>query len=153
MLARAEFFVTRKRFDQASAEYQRLLQTSIPRVGVYLEIAEYYRDRGDAARTQAMVDAAARLAPNDTRLAYFRGIALILAQRNPEEAEEHLRAYLQSVPDNSQVPSHSSAHEWLGKLYEAQGNRDQAAAEYQAALTLNPRSDELRKALQRVRRR
>jgi tetratricopeptide (TPR) repeat protein len=152
-LARAEYFVTRKKLDQANAEYEKLLQTDIRRVGVHLEIAEYYRDRGDAARMQSVVDAAVRLAPYDSRLEYFRGVALILAKQNPEDAEKHLRAYLQAVPDSSQVPSHSSAREWLGKLYEAQGKLDQAAAEYQAALTLNPRSDELRKAVQRVRKR
>jgi tetratricopeptide (TPR) repeat protein len=153
MLARAEYYATRKKFDQAGAEYDKILQTDVRRIGVHMEIAEYYRDRGDAARMQAAVGAAARLGPNDMRLEYYRGVALILAKQNPGDAERHLRAYLQSVPDGSQVPSHSSAHEWLGKLFEAQGNREQAAADYQAALALNPRSDDIRKALERVRRR
>jgi len=152
MLARAEYFATRKKFDQAGAEYEKLLQTDVRRIGVHMEIAEYYRDRGDAARMQAAVDAAAGLGPNDTRLEYYRGVALVLAKQNLADAEKHLRTYLQSVPDGSQVPSHSSAHEWLGKLYEAEGKRDQAAAEYQAALALNPRSDDARKGLERVRR-
>jgi len=153
MLARAEYYVTRKKFDQAAAEYEKILQTDVRRIGVHMEIAEFYRDRGDAARMQAAVAAAARLGPNDTRLEYYRGVALVLAKQDPGDAEKHLRAYLQSVPDGSQVPPHSSAHEWLGKLYEAQGKRDQAAAEYQAALALNPRDDNVRKALERVRRR
>ena len=152
MLARAEYFVTRKKFDQANAEYEKLLQTDIRRIGVHMEIAEFYRDRGDAPRMQAAVDAAAKLGPNDTRLEYYRGVALVLAKQNPGDAEIHLRTYLQSVPDGSQVPPHSSAHEWLGKLYEAEGKRDQAATEYQAALALNPRNDDVRKALERVRR-
>jgi len=83
------------------------------------------------------VDAAARLGPNDARLEYYRGVALVLAKRDPAAAEKHLRAYLQTVPDGSQVPSHSSAHVWLGKLYEAEGKRDQAAAAYQSALSLS----------------
>ena len=152
MLARAEYFATRKKFDQAGAEYEKLLRTDIRRIGVHMEIAEFYRDRGDAARMQAAVDAAAGLGPNDTRLEYYRGVALVLARQNPGDAEKHLRTYLQSVPDGSQVPSHSSAHEWLGKLYEAEGQRDQAAAEYQAALALNPRNDDARKGLERARR-
>lgn len=153
MLARAEYFATRKKFGQAATEYEKLLQTDVRRIGVHLEIAEYYRDRGDAARMQTAVDAGARLGPNDARLEYYRGVALVLAKQNPADAERHLRNYLQSVPDGSQVPPHSSAHEWLGKLYEAEGKRDQAAAEYQAALALNPRNDEARKALERVRKR
>ena len=98
--------------------------------------SEFYRDRDDAPRMQAAVDAAVKLAPNDARLGYYRGVALVLAKQDSSDAEKALRAYLQSVPDGSQVPSHASAHEWLGKLYEAQGKRDQAVAEYQATLTL-----------------
>jgi tetratricopeptide (TPR) repeat protein len=153
MLARAEYYVTRKKYDQAIAEYQKILKTDVRRIGVQMEIAEFYRDRGDAEHMQAAVDAAARIGPDDPRLEYYRGVALVLAKKDPAAAENHLRTYLQTVPDSSQVPSHSSAHVWLGKLYEAEGKRDQAAGEYQAALSLNPREDEARKGLDRVRRR
>ena len=152
MLARAEYFVTHKKFDLAAAEYEKIGKTTVRRIGVQLEIAEFYRDRGDAAHMQAAVDAAAKLSPDDPRLEYYRGVALVLARQDPAQAEKHLRTYLHIVPDSSQVPPHSSAHEWLGKLYEAEGKRDQAAAEYESALGLNPRNEDARKALERVRR-
>jgi cytochrome c-type biogenesis protein CcmH/NrfG len=152
MLARAEYYATRKKFDLAAAEYQKILKTDVRRIGVQMEIAEYYRDRGDAASMQAAVDAAAKLRPDDPRLEYYRGVALILARQDSAGAEKHLRTYLQTVPDGSQVPSHSSAHEWLGKLYEADGKRDLAAAEFQQAVSLNPRNEEARKALDRLRK-
>ncbi len=152
MLARAEYYVTRKKFDLAAAEYQKILKTGVRRAGVLMEIAEFYRDHEDAGQMQAAVDAAAKLAPNDARLEYYRGVALVLARKDPAGAEKHLRTYLQTVPDGSQVPSHASAHVWLGKLYEAEGKRDQAAAAYQSALSLNPRDDDARKGLDRVRK-
>jgi tetratricopeptide (TPR) repeat protein len=152
MLARAEYYATREKFNLAAAEYQKILKTDVRRIGVQMEIAEYYRDRGDAASMQAAVDAAAKLRPDDPRLEYYRGVALILARQDFAGAEKHLRAYLQTVPDGSQVPSHSSAHEWLGKLYEADGKRDLAAAEIQQAVSLNPRNEEARKALDRLRK-
>lgn len=152
MLARAEYFVTRKKFDQAAAEYEKILKSNVRRIGVQMEIAEFYRDRGDAAHMQAAVDAAGKIDSADPRLDYYRGVALILARQDFPAAETHLRAYLQRVPDGSQVPPHASAHEWLGKLYEAEGHREQAAAEYQAALALDPQNDALRDALQRVQK-
>jgi len=152
MLARAEYYVSRKKLDQAAAEYDKVSRTDVRRIGVQMEIAEFYRDRGDAVRMQAAVDAAAKLGPDDPRLEYYRGVALVLAKQDPAAAERRLRAYLQTVPDGSQVPRHSSAHEWLGKLYEAEGKRDQAAAEYQSALSLDPRSEDTRKALERLRK-
>jgi tetratricopeptide (TPR) repeat protein len=152
MLARAEYYTTRKKFDLAAAEYQKILKTDVRRAGVPMEIAEYYRDRGDAVHMQAAVDAAAKLSPEDPRLEYYRGVALVLAQGEASAAEKHLRTYLQTVPDGSQVPPHSSAHEWLGKLYEGQGRRDQAISEYQLAVSLNPRNDSARKALEQLRK-
>jgi tetratricopeptide (TPR) repeat protein len=150
-LARAEFFSSRKRFDQAAAEYDKIEKMNPRRIGVEMEIADFYRDRGDGDRMQAVVDAADKIDPTDSRLDYYRGVALVLAKQDSARAERHLRLYLQKVPDGSQVPSHSSAYEWLGKLYEAEGKRDQAAAEYQAALSSDPRNDAARKALDRVR--
>jgi tetratricopeptide (TPR) repeat protein len=149
-LARAEYLVTRKKYDQAAAEYEKVLKTNGRRIGVQMEVAEFYRDRGDAAHMQAAVEAAGKLDPDDLRLDYYRGVALVLARQDFAGAETHLRTYLQKVPDGSQVPPHASAHEWLGKLYEAEGRPDQAAVEYQAAAALDPHNGDLRKALQRV---
>jgi tetratricopeptide (TPR) repeat protein len=148
-LAQAEMFVTRKRFPQADEQYQQVLNANPERVGVYLEIAEYYRDRNDGARMERAVEAGARVAPADLRLDYYRGIALILNHQNLAQAEKDLRHYLGTVPNNANVPAHSSAHEWLGKLYEEEGQPDKAVQEYQSALVIDPRdkvaSDGLKK--------
>ena len=149
-LARGEYFATRKKFDEAGEQYQKILRAKPASAGVYLEIAEYYRDRGEAARMQQAVDSAAKVAPSDPRLEYYRGVALVLAMRDASQAETHLRAYLAAVPPNSEAASHSSAREWLGKLYENEGRLDRAAAEYEAAIALEPRNKVLREDLKRV---
>jgi len=149
-LARAEYFATRKRFDQANEQYQKILHATPPNAGVCLEIAEYYRDHEDAANMQAAVDIAAKVAPSDQRLEYYRGVALILANRDGAQAEKYLRTYLATVPPSSESASHASAREWLGKLYENQGRLDAAATEYQAAILLDPRNKVLREDLKRV---
>jgi tetratricopeptide (TPR) repeat protein len=41
----------------------------------------------------------------------------------------------------------SSAHEWLGRMYEDQHRFDKAAEEYEAGLNLDPRNKTLRDAL------
>ena len=151
-LAQAELFASRKKFEAADAEYRKALEMKPERIGVYFEIAEYYRDRGDAARMSEAVEAGAPLGSSDRRLDYYRGIALVLGNQSPGEAERDLRRYLDSVPDNANVPSHSTVHEWLGRLYEREGQLDRAAQEYQAALILDPRNKqaaEFLKALQK----
>jgi superkiller protein 3 len=152
-LAQAEVYASHKKFDDASQVYQTILDMMPSRVGVYFEIAEYYRDRGDAPNMSEAVEKAAALAPSDHRLEYYRGIALILAGHSDSDAEKDLRHYLDTVPDNANVPSHSTAHEWLGKLYQRQGQLDRAAEEYQAALIADPRNRQAIDALKALQRR
>ena len=152
-LARAELLASRKKFDEANQQYRKVLDLKPDRIGVYFEIAEYYRDRGDAGEMSEAVEAGALLAPSDHRLDYYRGIALILGNRNQGEAEKDLRRYLDTVPDNDNVPSHSTTHEWLGKLYDKEGQLDRAVQEYRAALILDPRNKQASEALKALQRR
>ena len=152
-LAQAELLASRKKFDEANQQYRKVLDLKPDRIGVYFEIAEYYRDRGDAGQMSEAVEAGALLAPSDHRLDYYRGIALILGNRNQGEAEKDLRRYLDTVPDNDNVPSHSTTHEWLGKLYDKEGQLDRAAQEYRAALILDPRNKQASEALKVLQRR
>jgi tetratricopeptide (TPR) repeat protein len=152
-LAQAELLASRKKFDEANQQYRKVLDLKPDRIGVYFEIAEYYRDRGDAGQMSEAVEAGALLAPSDHRLDYYRGIALILGNQNQGEAEKDLRRYLDTVPDNDNVPSHSTTHEWLGKLYDKEGQLDRAAQEYRAALILDPRNKPASEALKALQRR
>jgi len=78
--------------------------------------------------------------------------ALVLGNQAPAEAEKDLHHYLNTVPDNDNVPSHSTAHEWLGRFYEREGHFDMAAQEYQAALTLDPRNKQAREGLKALQK-
>jgi tetratricopeptide (TPR) repeat protein len=151
-LAQAGISASRKKFDEADQEYRKILDSKPSRIGVYFEIAEYYRDRDDAARMSEATEAGASLAPSDQRLAYYRGIVLVLMNA-PIEAEKDLRHYLDTVPDNDDVPSHSSTHEWLGRVYEDEGHLDLAEQEYHAALNLDPHNKQARDALKAVQHR
>jgi tetratricopeptide (TPR) repeat protein len=152
-LAQAELLAWRKKFDEANQQYRKVLNLKPDRIGVYFEIADYYLDRGDAGQMSEAVEAGALLAPSDHRLDYYRGIALILANRNQGEAEKDLHRYLDTVPDNDNVPSHSTTHEWLGKLYDKEGQLDRAAQEYRAALILDPHNKQASEALKALQKR
>ena len=118
MLALADFYTTRKRFEQTSDEYQNVLKSAPDRIEAYLEAADFYRGRGDAALMEEAVEGASKISVSDRRLSYYRGVALVLENKDSDTAEKDLRAYIATVPDNSELPSHSSAYEYLGKLYE-----------------------------------
>jgi TolA-binding protein len=96
------------------------------------------------------VAAAERIDPNDLRLKFYRGTLLVLKGKNPTEAESLLKSYLATAPDHSELPPHSGAREWLGKLYESQGRFSEAAQQYRASLDLDSHNKAVEEALKRV---
>jgi tetratricopeptide (TPR) repeat protein len=151
-LALADLYAVKKKFEQAGEEYQKILKSAPGIIDAYLEVADYYRDRAEAEQMRQAVGAAARIAPSDRRLSYYRGVALVLEKKDPDIAEGDLRTYIDTVPDNSELPAHSSAYEWLGKLYENEKKPELAAEQYKAALTLDPQNKALRGTLKRLQK-
>jgi TolA-binding protein len=90
------------------------------------------------------------LAPRDPRGKFYRGVALILQNQKPIEAEKFLREYLQSAPIYSEYPRPWVAHYWLGQLHENQNNLAGARGEYQAALKLNGKYKPAQEALKQL---
>jgi len=149
-LARGEFLTTKKDLVKADALYAKLLESNTDRIGVYFEIGDYYRDRPNPEKMSDAVAAAERVDPNDRRLKYYRGVALVLNKKNPNEAELLLKSYLATVPNTSDLPPHASAREWLGKLYESQGQFSESTEQYRRSLALDPHNKSVEEALKRV---
>jgi len=150
-LALADLYAVRKKFDQANQEHQKVLISGSDRADVYLEAADYYRDRSDPEHMEQAVERAEKSASSDRRLSYYRGVLLVLENTDSETAEKDLRTYIDNVPENSENPSHSSAHEWFGRLYENEKKTDLAAQEYQAAISLDSKNKVARGALKRLK--
>jgi tetratricopeptide (TPR) repeat protein len=93
---------------------------------------------------------AERVDPEDRRLKFYRGVLLVMKGKQAPEAEILLKSYLATVPENSDLPPHSAAQEWLGKLYESQGRFSEAAEEYRRSLLLDPHNKAVAEDLKRV---
>lgn len=148
-LARADYWKEENKPDEVDREYRQVFQAAPSKPDAYFEIAESYLQRGDASRMGEAVERASRLEPRDSRLEFYGGVARVMAGNRTAEAEQMLRAYLKSTP-RSENPSHSSALEWLGKLFERQGKRKEAAVQYHAALEIDPQQEGAREGLKRV---
>jgi tetratricopeptide (TPR) repeat protein len=151
-LARGEFFATKKRVAEADAVFGKILESNSDRVGVYFEVSDYYRDRANAEKMGEAVDRAAHIDPDDRRLKFYNGVVLVMKGKSSSEAEMLLKSYLATVPDNSDLPPHSAAREWLGKLYESLGRFSEAAEEYRLSLSLDPHNKEVEDGLKRVQK-
>jgi tetratricopeptide (TPR) repeat protein len=149
-LAHAAYSRHETRLDQAEADYERALALRPRQVDPYLEAADFYEERGDADKLASAIEQAARVGPCDRRLPYYRGVALVLTNRNLAEADQLLRTYLATAPRRSDLPSHAATHQWLGRLNERLGHANVAADEYRAALVLDPDRKSAREALRSV---
>ena len=152
-LARGELFATKRRLAEADVVFSKLLESDADRVGVFFEVSDYYRDRPDAAKMSVAIEKAEKIDPDDRRLRFYKGALLVITKQKGSEAEMMLKSYIATVPDNSDLPSHAAAREWLGKLYESQGRFSEATEEYRQSLSLDPHNKNVEEALKRVERR
>jgi tetratricopeptide (TPR) repeat protein len=139
-----------KNSDDAEGEVRQALAAHPKSIEIYFEAADFYRQVNKPADINAALDAAAEASPNDPRLAYYHGVAGVLSNANLPNAERDLKSYLASTPDRSDWPAHAAAREWLGRLYELQGKRADAAEQYREALQLDPKRKESKNRLEKL---
>ncbi|HXN26379.1 MAG TPA: tetratricopeptide repeat protein [Candidatus Acidoferrales bacterium] len=139
-----------KKSDLAEKEYREVLAARPAKLDAYLEVIAFFQQQNKPADMDTAIQAAALVAPNDPRLGYWRAASLTLANSNLADAEKYLKAYLASTSDRSDWPSHSAARGWLGRVYEAQGKRGEAAEQYRAALQLDPNDKDAKTRLDRL---
>jgi tetratricopeptide (TPR) repeat protein len=151
-LARGEFLATKKRMPEADVVFGKILESNSDVVGVYFEVCDYYRDRANTEKMGEAIDRAVHIDPDDRRLKFYSGVFLVMKGKNPSQAEMLLKSYLATVPDNSDLPPHAAAREWLGRLYESLGRFSEAAEEYRLSLTLDPHNKGVEEELKRVQR-
>jgi tetratricopeptide (TPR) repeat protein len=139
-----------KKPAEAESEIRQVLSAKPKTADPYFEVANFFETQNQPADIQAAVQSASEVAPSDPRLAFYRGVAGVLAGANLPVAEEDLKAYLATTPERSDWPSHAAARKWLGRLYEAQGKPVEAAEQYRAALRLEPKNKDARTRLERL---
>jgi Tfp pilus assembly protein PilF len=117
----------------------------------WMELAYFYRRNGKLNDMESSVGQALTT-PHQNYIPNFDGAFLLLrAGRNFAGAIQMFRQYL-SQDDPSEEGPVFQAHYLLGVLLEKQGERKDAALEYQAALTIASQYRPARDALARVSR-
>ena len=76
---------------------------------------------------------------------------LKLVRRKLDRAEREIKQWLAAPPKDAPPQNLSAAHEFLGDIYERSPRKRRRAAEYQTALTINPKNAEAKKALERLK--
>jgi tetratricopeptide (TPR) repeat protein len=145
----------RQKKDLATAdqEFGKALESDPKSAELIFDIGDYAMKRNQPDRLLAVADAGERVAPNDPRGHFYRGVALVLKKENPAEAERLLRKYAQKAPTRTGYPRPAAAHAWLGQLLESEDKPEDAVKEYETALKLDPKNKMAQEALKRLKKR
>ena len=142
----------KKDFAVADEEFAKALESNAKSAALIYDIGDYAVKRGQPERLLAVADMGERVAPDDPRGKFYRGVALVLKKENPEEAERLLWEYAKKAPMRSGYPRPAVAHAWLGRLFEDQNKLEEAVKEFESALKLDPKNKMAHEALKRLKK-
>ena len=109
-------------------------------------------EQGDPEGAREVLRGIVRRWPEEMLAVYQIGRAGAMHGGDLEEAERALLRYLRHTPEAGQPPL-AAAHWRLGMVHERQGRIDDARADYEAALRLDPKQEDAKRALARLRSR
>jgi tetratricopeptide (TPR) repeat protein len=122
----------------AANEYRKVLEAKPQQAEAYFQVADFYEANQKPVEVEDAVRAVSLIVPNDPRVDYYSAVASVMKRQDLFKAERDLKSYLAKTPPRDDFPPHAAAHDWLGRIYEIWGNRQQAIDQYRSALKLSP---------------
>ena len=142
----------KKDFAVTDEEFTKALASNPQSAELIYDIGDYAVKRSQPERLLAVADLGGRVAPSDPRRKFYGGVALVLNNEKPEEAERLLEEYAEKAPTRSGYPRPASAHVWLGRLFQELKKMEDAAKEFERALKLDPKNKTAQEALKRLKK-
>jgi tetratricopeptide (TPR) repeat protein len=144
--------IAQKNHDAATAEkeYRAAVEASHGGAIAWLNLAFFYRRSERLDDMENAINHATSAQSNPSEVLMEAAETLLGAGRNFPYAVELLKLYLSS-PTVEQAPAFK-AHYLLGTILEKQGNREQAAEEYRASLSMAKSFSRAQAALERLNR-
>jgi tetratricopeptide (TPR) repeat protein len=132
----------------AEKEFNAAVTASLPdSVTAYSRLALFFSRQkrfGDAVATyERLLKAKPDLINARLNLAWM----LVQSGKEVDRAEHEAKAWFADMPKDASIPTKSSAHYIMGRIYEAQGKNDLARPEYQQSVSLNAKNEDAKKAL------
>jgi tetratricopeptide (TPR) repeat protein len=149
MNAHALVYSQTKDYPALIAELERGVRQFPDSLGVWFGLATAYEAAGRPAASFELLEGLIRRKPNALAAYYQLGRVGAVTGQRLDRAEQAMTRYLQSRPGPADPPL-TFAHWRMGMIYERQGRRDPAKAEYRTALALDPANAQARAALTRL---
>ena len=113
----------------------------------YNQIGAFYRRQKKYAEGVAVYERLLKARPDAITARLNIAYNLALSGQNLDRGEREVQQWLATPPKDAPAANKGFAHYVLGMIYEHQSKKDAARAEYQSALTFNPKHTDAKKAL------
>ncbi|HYH00783.1 MAG TPA: tetratricopeptide repeat protein [Terriglobales bacterium] len=138
-----------KKYDVAEQELRTALQISGNQSRYWLDLASFYRRRGRLDDMENAISKAIASTGSDKQTFFDAANTLFRAGRNFAAATQYLRTYISGGHYSYEAPLFQ-AHYLLGSVLEKAGDKQGAAREYRASLSLAKDYKRAQTALNRV---
>lgn len=144
--ARASVLAADDRHEEVAAEYARAVEALPDNVDMHYRLGLASQQIEDWDRAFEAFNRTLSLDPEFMSGRYQIGRTAVLSGTRLEEGAAAMQSYLESASEEDQPPS-SWAHIRLGQLYSKMDRLDDARAQFEAALALDPDAEEAKKQL------
>ncbi len=151
-MALSNFYASpeQKKDDLAEKHARNALTAAPDRAGAYVQLAALYAAQQRWKDLDEILARAEKAVPDDLSPYFHAGRVLVQNNRDSQRAERYLRKYVTQPPEPDS-PSLGAGHWRLGQALEKQGRVDEARRAYRDAVALDPKLDEAKKDLRRLR--
>jgi tetratricopeptide (TPR) repeat protein len=117
----------------------------------HVDLAQIAEHEKDYAGAIAIYEQLLKVKPDYVNAHLSIGRVSIRSLKDYDRGENEVRFWLDHQPKDAAAVNIANAHYLLGVVHEQRGRRDQAKAEYQAAVAANPKHEDAKKALGAVK--
>lgn len=136
-----------KKIAEAEAEYVEVINSAPDSSGFWHSIGLHYQDKQMWAEAFALYDRMLKQFPSEQNVHFNIGRTAALSGQQLERGETELKVWMAAPPKNTPIVTLAGSHHRLGMIYEKQGKKDLARAEYNKALEIDPKSENAKKSL------
>jgi tetratricopeptide (TPR) repeat protein len=131
----------------AEREYTAALSAAPESTFAYNGLAQFYRRQKKYDESVAVYERLLKAKPEALNARLNIGYTLAVSGQNLDRGAREIRDWLADPPKDAPAANTSFAHYVLGMIYDRQAKKDAARAEYQSALSFNPKNTDAKKAL------
>jgi tetratricopeptide (TPR) repeat protein len=143
----AELYNRDKKTAEAEKEFIAAEAAAPDSVLAAYTLASFYQNQQRWSDALAVYDRMEKRFPAEWAVRFQMGRVAALSGERMERGEKELRALIASPPADMLKASLAGAHHRLGQILERQGKKEQARAEYNLALTIDPTNANAKRSL------